>query len=61
MITVTDTTSRRFFFRQQQSATARWLERSVLGTQRAATQIERERALDTVGLIRALGGGWEQL
>jgi len=33
----------------------------VLGTQRAATQIERERALDTVGLIRALGGGWEQL
>lgn len=33
-------------------------ERSVLGTQRAATQIERERALATVGLIRALGGGW---
>ena len=33
-------------------------ERSVLGTQRAATQIERERALATVALIRALGGGW---
>lgn len=33
-------------------------ERSVLATQRAATQIERERALATVGLIRALGGGW---
>ncbi len=33
-------------------------ERSVLGTQRAATQIERERALATVSLIRALGGGW---
>ncbi len=36
-------------------------ERSVLGTQRAATQIGRERALATVGLIRALGGGWDQL
>jgi outer membrane protein, multidrug efflux system len=33
-------------------------ERSVLGTQRAATQVERERALATVALIRALGGGW---
>ena len=33
-------------------------ERSVLATQRAATQVERERALATVGLIRALGGGW---
>jgi len=33
-------------------------ERSLLSTQRAATQIERDRALATVGLIRALGGGW---
>jgi multidrug efflux system outer membrane protein len=33
-------------------------ERSVLGTRRAATQIERDRALATVALIRALGGGW---
>jgi multidrug efflux system outer membrane protein len=34
-------------------------ERQVLATRRAATQIERERALATVALIRALGGGWE--
>jgi len=34
-------------------------ERSVLGTQRSQTQIERERVLATVALIRALGGGWE--
>jgi multidrug efflux system outer membrane protein len=33
-------------------------ERSVLSTQRGATQVERERVLATVGLIRALGGGW---
>jgi outer membrane protein, multidrug efflux system len=33
-------------------------ERSVLATQRAATQVERDRALATVALIRALGGGW---
>jgi multidrug efflux system outer membrane protein len=33
-------------------------ERTVLSTQRAATQVERERALATVELIRALGGGW---
>ena len=33
-------------------------ERSVLGAQRAATQVERERALATVSLIRALGGGF---
>jgi outer membrane protein TolC len=31
----------------------------VLATQRAATQVERERVLATVGLIRALGGGWD--
>jgi outer membrane protein TolC len=30
----------------------------VLATQRAATQVKRERALAAVGLIRALGGGW---
>jgi multidrug efflux system outer membrane protein len=34
-------------------------ERQVLATQRAATQVERERALATVALVRALGGGWE--
>lgn len=34
-------------------------ERQVLTTRRAATQVERERALATVALIRALGGGWE--
>lgn len=34
-------------------------ERQVLATRRAATQVERERALATVALIRALGGGWE--
>jgi outer membrane protein, multidrug efflux system len=33
-------------------------ERTVLATQRAATQVERDRALGTVALIRALGGGW---
>jgi multidrug efflux system outer membrane protein len=33
-------------------------ERTVLSTQRAATQVERDRALATVGLIRSLGGGW---
>jgi outer membrane protein, multidrug efflux system len=33
-------------------------ERSLLVAQRAATQVERDRALATVGLIRALGGGW---
>jgi multidrug efflux system outer membrane protein len=33
-------------------------ERTVLSTQRAATQIERERVRATVELIRALGGGW---
>lgn len=31
-------------------------ERTVLATQRAATQVERERALTTVALVRALGG-----
>jgi multidrug efflux system outer membrane protein len=34
-------------------------ERQVLASRRAATQIERERALATVALIRALGGGWD--
>jgi multidrug efflux system outer membrane protein len=33
-------------------------ERQVLNSQRAATQVARERALATVGLIRALGGSW---
>jgi outer membrane protein, multidrug efflux system len=33
-------------------------ERSVLSTQRAATQVEGDRVQATVGLIRALGGGW---
>jgi outer membrane protein, multidrug efflux system len=35
-------------------------ERSVLATRRSATQIERERALATVTLIRVLGGGWSE-
>jgi len=34
-------------------------ERQVLASRRAATQIARERALATVALIRALGGGWD--
>jgi multidrug efflux system outer membrane protein len=34
-------------------------ERQVLATQREATQIERERALATVALVRALGGAWD--
>lgn len=33
-------------------------ERQVLASRRTATQIERERALATVALVRALGGGW---
>jgi multidrug efflux system outer membrane protein len=33
-------------------------ERQVLASQRAATQVERNRALATVGLVRALGGSW---
>jgi multidrug efflux system outer membrane protein len=33
-------------------------ERQVLASRRAATQVERERALATVALVRALGGGW---
>jgi multidrug efflux system outer membrane protein len=34
-------------------------ERQVLATQRGLTQVERERALATVALVRALGGGWD--
>lgn len=34
-------------------------ERQRLATRRTATLIERERALATVALIRALGGGWD--
>ncbi len=34
-------------------------ERQVLANQRTATQVERERALATVALVRALGGGWD--
>ena len=33
-------------------------ERQVLASQRSATQVERERALATVALVRALGGSW---
>jgi len=33
-------------------------ERQVLAARRAVAQTERERALATVALIRALGGGW---
>jgi multidrug efflux system outer membrane protein len=36
-------------------------ERQVLATRRAATQVERERALATVALVRALGGSWGDL
>lgn len=35
-------------------------ERSVLATRRSATQIDRERALATVALIRVLGGSWSE-
>ncbi len=35
-------------------------QRSVLATRRAAAQVQRERALASVALIRALGGGWQQ-
>jgi len=35
-------------------------ERQVLAAQRAALQSDRERALATVGLVRALGGGWQR-
>jgi multidrug efflux system outer membrane protein len=34
-------------------------QRSVLATERGATQVHAERALATVALIRALGGGWQ--
>lgn len=34
-------------------------ERQVLAAQRAALQADRERALATVALVRALGGGWD--
>ncbi len=34
-------------------------ERQVLATKRGQTQVERERALATVALVRALGGGWD--
>ncbi len=34
-------------------------ERQVLAAQRAALQTDRERALATVALVRALGGGWQ--
>ncbi len=36
-------------------------ERQVLANRRVATQVERERALSTVALVRALGGGWDTL
>lgn len=36
-------------------------ERQLLATRRAATQVQRERALATVALIRALGGGWDSM
>lgn len=34
--------------------------RQVLAAQRAALQTDRERALATVALVRALGGGWHE-
>jgi multidrug efflux system outer membrane protein len=34
-------------------------ERQVLANQRALMQIERARAVATVALVRALGGGWD--
>src|SRR5690606_16560808 len=34
-------------------------ERQVLASERAALQTERERALATVALVRAIGGAWD--
>src|SRR5690606_10995894 len=35
-------------------------ERQVLAAQRAMLRTDRERALATVALVRALGGGWQR-
>jgi multidrug efflux system outer membrane protein len=35
-------------------------ERQVLATERAALQTDRERALATVALVRAVGGAWQE-
>jgi multidrug efflux system outer membrane protein len=35
-------------------------QQSVLFNERAATQISGQRLVDSVVLIKALGGGWEQ-
>ena len=35
-------------------------QRTVLGAERAATQLSAQRLINSVTLIKALGGGWEK-
>jgi multidrug efflux system outer membrane protein len=35
-------------------------QRTVLSAERAATQLGAQRLVNSIGLIKALGGGWER-